>query len=61
MVDTKKAIDPITAQVLSGALKNIAIEMGHKLARMSYSSIIRESNDLAARCLMKTDSSFASR
>lgn len=45
MVDTKQKIDPITAQVVSGALKNIAIEMGHKLARMSYSSIIRESND----------------
>lgn len=51
MVDTKKAIDPITAQVLSGALKNIAIEMGHKLARMSYSSIIRESNDFGCALL----------
>ncbi|MFT8362216.1 MAG: hydantoinase B/oxoprolinase family protein [Sporolactobacillus sp.] len=45
MVETKKTIDPITAQVVNGALKNVAIEMGHKLARMSYSSIIRESND----------------
>ncbi|MCL1631576.1 hydantoinase B/oxoprolinase family protein [Sporolactobacillus sp. CPB3-1] len=51
MVDTKKAIDPITAQVVSGALKNIAIEMGHKLARMSYSSIIRESNDFGCALL----------
>ncbi|MDN3954896.1 hydantoinase B/oxoprolinase family protein [Sporolactobacillus laevolacticus] len=51
MVDTKRAIDPITAQVLSGALKNIAIEMGHKLARMSYSSIIRESNDFGCALL----------
>lgn len=38
-------IDPITAQVIRGALESIAIEMGHKLARMSYSSIIRESED----------------
>ncbi|WP_332237081.1 hydantoinase B/oxoprolinase family protein [Sporolactobacillus sp. KGMB 08714] len=51
MVDTKTAIDPITAQVVGGALKNIAIEMGHKLARMSYSSIIRESNDFGCALL----------
>jgi N-methylhydantoinase B len=29
-------------------LENIAIEMGHKLMRMSYSSIIRESEDFGA-------------
>ncbi|PFO06748.1 hydantoin utilization protein B [Bacillus sp. AFS076308] len=40
-----KKIDPITVQVVLGALENVAIEMGHKLARMSYSSIIRESED----------------
>ncbi|MBB5221691.1 N-methylhydantoinase B [Amaricoccus macauensis] len=39
------SIDPITAAVIHGALENIAIEMGHKLMRMSYSSIIRESED----------------
>ncbi len=38
-------VDPITASVIAGALESIAIEMGHKLARMSYSSIIRESED----------------
>ena len=38
-------IDPITASVIAGALESIAVEMGHKLARMSYSSIIRESED----------------
>jgi N-methylhydantoinase B len=38
-------IDPITVQVVLGALENVAVEMGHKLARMSYSSIIRESED----------------
>lgn len=41
-------IDPVTAQVIWGALENIAIEMGHKLTRMSYSSIIRESEDFGA-------------
>ena len=30
---------------LEGTLESIAVEMGHKLARMSYSSIIRESED----------------
>lgn len=38
-------VDPITASVIAGALDSIAVEMGHKLARMSYSSIIRESED----------------
>ena len=36
------------AAVIHGALENIAIEMGHKLMRMSYSSIIRESEDFGA-------------
>src|SRR3954466_11969991 len=40
-----KKIDSITVQVVLGALENVAVEMGHKLARMSYSSIIRESED----------------
>jgi N-methylhydantoinase B len=44
-------IDPITAQVIGGALENVALEMGHKLARMSYSSIIRESEDFGAAIL----------
>ena len=39
----KNRIDPVTAAVIQGALDTIAIEMGHKLMRMSYSSIIRES------------------
>jgi N-methylhydantoinase B len=38
-------VDPITAGVIAGALDSIAVEMGHKLARMAYSSIIRESED----------------
>ena len=46
-----RKIDPITAQVIGGALENIAIDMGHRLARMSYSSIIRESEDFGAALL----------
>jgi N-methylhydantoinase B len=41
-------IDPVTGSVIQGALENIAIEMGYKLMRMSYSSIIRESEDFGA-------------
>ena len=41
-------IDPVTAAVIHGALENIAVEMGYKLMRMSYSSIIRESEDFGA-------------
>src|SRR5262245_22379609 len=44
-------IDLVTAQVVAGALENIGLEMGHKLARMSYSSIIRESEDFGAALL----------
>lgn len=40
--------DPVTAAVIQGALQTIAIEMGYKLMRMSYSSIIRESEDFGA-------------
>ena len=45
------AIDPVTASVIQGALENIAVEMGYKLMRMSYSSIIRESEDFGAALL----------
>ena len=41
-------VNPVTAAVIQGALENIAVEMGHKLMRMSYSSIIRESEDFGA-------------
>jgi len=49
--ETRSGIDPITAQVIWGSLETIAIEMGHKLTRMSYSSIIRESEDFGAALL----------
>ncbi|MHA1566125.1 MAG: hydantoinase B/oxoprolinase family protein [Alphaproteobacteria bacterium] len=45
---TGKKLDPVTLQVISGALDTIAQEMGHVLFRMSFSSIIRESQDLGA-------------
>lgn len=45
---TTSNVDPITMQVISGALDTIAEEMGHVLYRMSFSSIIRESQDLGA-------------
>ena len=44
-MSTVPSIDPVTAAVIGGALESIATEMGHKLARMAYSSIIRESED----------------
>ena len=47
-LDNVQRIDPVTASVIQGALENIAVEMGHKLMRMSYSSIIRESEDFGA-------------
>lgn len=47
----KVEIDPVTAQVIAGALDSVCLEMGHKLTRMSYSSIIRESEDFGAALL----------
>src|SRR5689334_18773608 len=44
----RNRIDPVTANVIQGALENVAIEMGFKLMRMSYSSIIRESEDFGS-------------
>jgi N-methylhydantoinase B len=46
-------VDPITSAVINGALDSIAVEMGHKLARMAYSSIIRESEDFG--CVLCDD------
>lgn len=46
--DVEKRVDPVTASVIQGALENIAVEMGFKLMRMAYSSIIRESEDFGA-------------
>lgn len=45
MSAVRTRVDPVTAAVIAGALDSVAVEMGHKLARMAYSSIIRESED----------------
>ena len=45
---TSRSVDPITLRVLGGAFTAAAKEMAHVLYRMSYSSIIRESEDLGA-------------
>lgn len=44
----RQRVDPVTASVIQGGLENIAVEMGFKLMRMAYSSIIRESEDFGA-------------
>src|SRR5258705_2156835 len=56
-------VDPITLRVLGGAFHATAKEMAGVLFRMSYSSIIRESEDLGAglfdaegRALCESDS-----
>src|SRR4051794_18461599 len=41
-------VDPVTLRVLGGAFNAVAREMADVLFRMSYSSIIRESEDLGA-------------
>ncbi|AHD02054.1 hydantoinase B/oxoprolinase family protein [Leisingera methylohalidivorans] len=46
--DISKPIDPVTLQVIRGSIETIAEEMAHVLFRMSFSSIIRESEDLGA-------------
>ena len=45
---TRVEVDPITLRVLGGAFHAVAKEMAGVLFRMSYSSIIRESEDLGA-------------
>jgi N-methylhydantoinase B len=46
-------IDPVTLQVIGGELDTIAEEMGYKLIRSSYSSLIRESEDMGAGLFAK--------
>ena len=50
-VPPARPIDPVTARVIAGALDSIVLEVGHKLTRMSYSSIIRESEDFGVALL----------
>lgn len=52
-------IDPVTLQVIGGALNTIAKEMAYVMYRMSYSSIIRESEDLGAGIFAKNGDTLA--
>ena len=45
------SVDPVSQQVIGGALRAIAIEMAELLCRMAYSSIMRESRDIGAGIL----------
>lgn len=61
--DPESETDPVKQRVIGGSLVNVCDEMGHKLTRMSYSSIIRESEDFGcallderARQIAETDS-----
>ena len=47
-MDSGRTVDPINLRVLGGAFTAVAKEMAHVLYRMSYSSLIRESEDLGA-------------
>lgn len=44
-------VDPISEALISGAMTSICDEMAHKLIRMAYSSIIRESEDFGCALL----------
>ncbi|MFC7607759.1 hydantoinase B/oxoprolinase family protein [Teichococcus aestuarii] len=48
MTETSR-IDPVTVSVVQGALETIAVEVGYKLMRMAYSSIIRDRRISARR------------
>lgn len=55
----QKTMDPITLQVIGGALTTIAKEMSHLMQRMAYSSLIRESEDLGAGVFAKNGDTYA--
>ena len=44
-------VDPVSLQVIGGALHSIAREMAELLVRMAYSSVMRESRDIGAALL----------
>lgn len=44
-------VDPVSQQVIGGALQAIAVEMAELLYRMAYSPIMRESRDIGAGIL----------
>lgn len=46
-------MDAISAQVIQGRLNQIALEMSHKLIRMGFSIVIKESEDIGAAIVDK--------
>ncbi|MEX0343909.1 MAG: hydantoinase B/oxoprolinase family protein [Rhizobiaceae bacterium] len=48
---TQVDVDPVTLQVIGGAMNTAASEMAQLLFRMAYSSIMRESQDIGAGIL----------
>lgn len=55
----QRELDPVTLQVIGGEFDTIADEMGQKMVRSSYSSIIRESEDLGAGLFLKNGDEIA--
>ena len=55
----QRELDPVTLQVIGGEFDTIAEEMGTKMIRSSYSSIIRESEDLGAGLFLKNGDEIA--
>ncbi len=51
MTTVETRVNPVTAWVIAGTLQSITDEMAHKLTRMAYSSIIRESEDFGCAVL----------
>lgn len=51
MTTIETRVNPVTAWVIAGTLQSITDEMAHKLTRMAYSSIIRESEDFGCALL----------
>ena len=58
-VNETKQLDTVTARVIAGRLEAITDEMAHKLTRMSYSSIIRESEDFGCALLDRNGQQIA--
>ncbi len=49
----ERELDPVTLQVIGGEFDTIADEMGNKMIRSSFSSIIRESEDLGSGLFLR--------
>lgn len=58
-MNAAEQLDAVAARVIAGRLEAITDEMAHKLTRMSYSSIIRESEDFGCALLDHTGQQIA--